>query len=165
MEINSKQWFNIRRSNRTLCPIKAWGSLVHTVLSYEGTNEDTPVNFYQSDTVSNGYIQASEVILHLWATCRTLNEGKIGFQLSQIGTYSMRTSFAMQLHLAGVRDFTIMMMGRWKSLAFLQYARPQIQEFSKNLSELMSSGALMHFSVNHTRQNLVHSQRANHRSV
>ena len=108
------------KSNRTLCPVKAWGRLVETILTYDNTNENTPVNYYQTDNGPN-LIQASDMITHLRATCQTLRAARIGFRPNKVGTHSIRTSFAMQLHLAGVRDFTIMMMGRWKSLAFLRY--------------------------------------------
>ena len=124
------------RSRRTLCPVKAWGSLTNIILGYEGTSKNTSVNFYKSDSSSN-YLQASDIITHLRATCKTLNGNRIGLHPSKVGTHSIRMSFAMQLHLAGVRDFTIMMMGCWKSLALLRYIRPQIQEFSKELSKLM----------------------------
>ena len=113
-----------------------------------------------SDT-SSDYIQASDMIKHLRSTCQSLGRNGIGINPIKVGTHSIRTSFAMQLHLAGVRDFTIMMMGRWRSLAFLRYIRPQIQEFSTDLSKLMSSGASSHFNVNHMRRNLIQTNRAN----
>ena len=55
------------RSNRTLCPIKAWGSLVHTILLYENTDENTQVNYYQSN-LGLRHIQASDMVVHLRAT-------------------------------------------------------------------------------------------------
>jgi len=145
------------RSNRTLCPVKAWGTLVHLILSYQNTDESTTLNYFISDNKPN-YITASDMIIHLRSTCMSLGENSLGICPKKIGTHSIRTSFAMQLHLAGVPDFTIMLMGRWKSPAFLRYIRPQVQQFSKNLATLMSSGPTSHFSVNHTRRNLVQSR-------
>ena len=144
------------KSNRSLCPVRAWGSLISKILSYDNTDENTQVNYYESDGQPR-HIQASDMISHLRATCMSLGNEKLGFHPSKVGTHSIRTSFAMQLHLAGVRDFTIMTMGRWKSLAFLRYIRPEVQQFSRDLSEMMTKGASSHFNVNHTRKNLISS--------
>ena len=142
--------------NQILYPVKALGLLVQSILSNENTSENTQVNYYQSDS-GPMHMQATYMLIHLRATCRTLDERRLGFHPNKVGTHSIRTSFAMQLHLAGVRDFTIMMMGQWKILSFLSYIRPQVQEFSRDLVTQMSSGASLHFNVNHTRQNLARS--------
>ncbi len=91
-------------------------------------------------------------------TCKSIGEDRLGIVTSRVGTHSIRTSSTMQLYIAGVKDFIIMMMGRWKSLGFLKYIRPQIQEFSSELSTLMSSGSDLHFSIAHTRKNLVQTR-------
>ena len=145
------------RSNKTLCPVKAWGKLILLILSYGDTNEDTPINYFISNNNPN-YIKATDMITHIRSMCMSFGEERLGFCPKKVGTHSIRTSFAMQLYLAGVNDFTIMLMGRWKSLAFLSYIRPQVQQFSRHLSRLMTSGTTAHFSVNHTRRNLLSSQ-------
>ena len=43
----------------------------------------------------------------------------------------------MAMKLAGVSEYTIMIIGRWKSLAFLDYIRKQVAEFSFNVSDRM----------------------------
>ena len=43
----------------------------------------------------------------------------------------------MALFLAGVPVLTIMIIGRWKSDAFLRYIRKQIALFSQNLTDKM----------------------------
>ena len=43
----------------------------------------------------------------------------------------------MAMKLAGVSEYTIMIIGRWKSLAFLDYIRKQVAEFSFNVSHRM----------------------------
>ena len=43
----------------------------------------------------------------------------------------------MALHLADVFPLTIMMIGRWRSKAFLLYIRKQVQKFSEGLSDRM----------------------------
>ncbi len=92
------------------------------------------------------------MIQQIRAACQTLGEAKLGFKPDRAGTHSIRTSFAMQFHLAGVKDHIIMMQERWKSLSFLQYVRLQIQELSVDLSEKMASTATSHFNVSQTRK-------------
>jgi hypothetical protein len=43
----------------------------------------------------------------------------------------------MAMYLAGVQIFSIMLIGRWSSLAFLNYIRKQVQEFSHGISSKM----------------------------
>ncbi len=45
----------------------------------------------------------------------------------------------MAMFLAGVPVFTIMLLGRWSSDAFLRYIRRKVQEFSKGVSDKMIS--------------------------
>ena len=44
---------------------------------------------------------------------------------------------AMVMYLAGVPVFSIMLIGRWSSTAFLRYIRKQIQEFLQGISSKM----------------------------
>ena len=131
------------------------------ILSYKGTDLNTPINFYRNKNGAPSNISAKDMIKFLRLTCKSIGEEKLGLDISRVCTHSIRTSFSMQLHLAGVKDTIIMMMGRWKSLSFLKYIHPQIQEFSSNLSALMLSGSSLHFSVAHTR-NFFHQLRALH---
>ena len=43
----------------------------------------------------------------------------------------------MALYLAGVPVFSIMLVGRWSSTAFLKYIRKQVQEFLQGISSKM----------------------------
>ena len=146
------------RTDKFLCPVNHWGNLIILILSYRGTDTNTPINFFRNENGSPQYISAEDMIRLLRLTCSSVGEDKLGIDIKRVGTHSIRTSFSMQLHLSGVKDIIIMTMGRWKSLSFLKYIRPQIQEFSSNLSTLMLSGSSLHFNVAHTRKNLVQTQ-------
>ena len=115
------------KSNRILCPIRAWGELISIILSYENTSEYTEINYFTND---NGptHISAEDMIIQLRAACETIGSTKLGFTSDRVGIHSIRTSFSMQLHLAGIKDHIIMLQGRWKSLSFLQYIRLQVQD-------------------------------------
>jgi hypothetical protein len=43
----------------------------------------------------------------------------------------------MAMYLAGVPIFTIMLIGRWSSDAFMRYIRKQVKEFSEGISSKM----------------------------
>ena len=80
--------------NQILYPVKALGLLVQSILSNENTSENTQVNYYQSDSGPMP-IQATDMLVHFRATCRTLDERRLGFHPNKVGTHSIRTSFAM----------------------------------------------------------------------
>ena len=65
------------------------------------------------------------------------NMSGLGFTGKEVGTHSIRSSFAMALYLARRPVSTIMLMGRWSSDAFLLYIRRQVQEFSRGVSSDM----------------------------
>ena len=68
----------------------------------------------------------------------SLNLHTQGLDVDLIGVHSLRAGGAMALKLQGEQDTTIMKMGRWTSLTFLQYIHNQIAHLSKDLAEKMS---------------------------
>lgn len=54
-----------------------------------------------------------------------------------IGTHSNRSAVAMAMYLTGIPTYTIMLVGRWSSDAFLLYIRKQVQEFTRGVSNHM----------------------------
>ena len=67
------------------------------------------------------------------------NMSGLGFTGKDVGTHSIRSSFAMALYLSKRAISTIMLLGRWCSDAFLLYVRRQVQEFSAGVSADMVS--------------------------
>jgi hypothetical protein len=61
----------------------------------------------------------------------------LGFTAKEIGLHSARSGAAMAMYLAHVPVFTIMLLGRWSSDAFLRYIRKQVKEFSNGISSKM----------------------------
>jgi hypothetical protein len=55
----------------------------------------------------------------------------------QVGLHSLRSSAAMVMYLNRVPVYTIMLLGRWSSDAFLRYIRPQVEQFSRGVSQAM----------------------------
>ena len=67
----------------------------------------------------------------------TIGETKLGIRRSEIGTRSICSGAVMAMYLAGVPVFSIMLIGRWSSTAFLKYIQKQVQEFSQGISSEM----------------------------
>ena len=68
-----------------------------------------------------------------------IGEKKLGIKQDKIGTHSICSRAAMSMHLAEVPVYTIMIMGRWSSDAFLHYIRKQVAQFSQNIAKRMHS--------------------------
>ena len=57
--------------------------------------------------------------------------------IDKLGASSLRTSAAMMMYLAREQVYTIMLVGRWSSDAFLAYIEKQVKEFTKGVSSRM----------------------------
>jgi hypothetical protein len=62
-----------------------------------------------------------------------------GFHPHEIGNRSIRSGAAMALFLKDHSTAKIMILGRWSSDAFLVYIRPQVLEWTNNMSRDMIS--------------------------
>ena len=82
---------------------------------------------------------SAQVRAHLKSTVRSMQPEQLGISVNNVGTHSLRTSCAMLLYLSNVRTSTIMLVGRWKSDAFLLYLRRQVKEFTDGISNQMTS--------------------------
>jgi hypothetical protein len=131
-----------RSGERILCPVAAWASVVERVIRdfpEESIKEDLPVCAYKV-AGRRGEITSSQVIRLLRTTCQVYDgENRYGISESEIGTRSIRSGAAMALAVQGnASDKKIMMLGRWKSLAFLNYIRPQVLEWAGSASSDMT---------------------------
>jgi len=64
---------------------------------------------------------------------------RFGFHPEEIGNRSIRSGAAMALFLNDVSSDKIMILGRWKSKAFLDYIRPQVVQWTRLYSVDMIS--------------------------
>ena len=120
----------------TLCPVRAWAALVKRVLGYPGTNSDTPVNAFVINGVLK-YIPATRIVDKIRASATVIGEDVLGCHPSEFGSHSIRSGAAMAMYLNDVPTYTIMLVGRWSSDAFLKYIRRQVQEFTSGVSTRM----------------------------
>jgi hypothetical protein len=143
------------KSNKTLCPVIAWANTVHRVLQYPKTTGDSTVNtFLNPKTNRLVRISSTQTRQHIKLTVSKIGTRSLGIELSRVGTHSLRSSCAMLLYLAKVPTPTIMLLGRWKSDAFLLYLRRQVQEFAEGLSNAMMSMPTMFHNIPDNPQNI-----------
>ena len=127
-----------RVTNGSLCPVQAWATTIKRVESYTDTTLSSPVNtFLDPSTNKLVRITAKQMRSHIVSHVKQLGPEKFGIDIKRVGTHSLRSSCAMLLYLAEVRTSTIMLLGRWKSDAFLLYLRKQVKEFTKGVSNTM----------------------------
>ena len=135
-----------RRSHRktgqeTLCPVKSWARVVQSVRSQIRTREDDsiPVCVYREGQ-SAKEIRSSQVLQLIRESCEFHDgENRYGIKASELGTRSIRSGAAMALAIQGdTSDKKIMMLGRWKSTAFLNYIRPQVLEWAGDTAQQMA---------------------------
>ena len=126
----------MHRTKNELCPVQAWVDIVSRILGYPNTNGDTTVNYVTLNNIP-WHINSKQILTMIRLQITVIGQEVLGFGPDDAGTHSIRSSFAMLLHLAGKDPLIIMLQGRWRSQAFMDYIRPQVSEFSTGLSDAM----------------------------
>lgn len=113
------------KTGKDLCPCLAAIRLVKRIRSYENVNEQTQINVFSL----NGklfVVKNTDILRKLKAVVKIMGEEDLGVKPKDIGLHSLRASYALILALMGAEDSKIMLLGRWKSDAFLKYIKRQI---------------------------------------
>jgi hypothetical protein len=82
-------------------------------------------------------ISGTQLLRQLRLAAAALGKDILGFSPTDLGLHSACSGAAIAMFLAGVPVYTIMLLGRWSSDAFLRYIRKQVKEFSKGISKKM----------------------------
>ena len=90
-------------------------------------------------------VTGKDALIAIRAAATCIGTQKLGFDINEIGTHSIRSGAAMAMYLDDVPIYTIMLIGRWSSDAFLLYIRKQVEQFSHNVSSRM----IKNMSFNH----------------
>jgi hypothetical protein len=91
-------------------------------LSYPNTTCNTPVCAVWCHGRLDK-IPSTQVLSALRAASKAVGSACLGFEPSEMGMHSLRSGAAMEMYLARVPVYTIMLIGRWLSNAFLRYIR------------------------------------------
>jgi hypothetical protein len=114
----------IYQDNATLCPVLQWARIVNRIWKYQCTKQNTPVcTVWHHDRLEN--ITSKQVLMTLQAASAVIRSARLGFKQSEIGTHSLHSGAAMEMYLARVPVYTIMLIGRWSSDAVLCCIRNQ----------------------------------------
>ena len=81
---------------------------------------------------------SKEIVTRVRLSVRKLKLHRHGIDPDLVRAHSLRAGGAMALKLLDIDDTTIIKIGRWKSLRFLQYIHNQIAHLAKDLSAKMS---------------------------
>ena len=125
-----------RTDDPILCPVLQAAHIVQKILAFPGTSSITPINTYQSGHQLYN-LTASTALNRLRLRATQLAHKNLGFTADEIGLHSIRTSAAMAMVLSGTPVFMVMLIGRWKSDAFLVYIRKQIAELTSSVASNM----------------------------
>ncbi len=104
-----------------LCPVLQWARLVNRIWSYEGTTQDTTVCTFQRRGGRLDTIASLQVLTRLQTAAQSVGSASLGFEPKEIGTHSLHSGAAMEMYLAGVPVYTVMLIGRWSSDTCLHY--------------------------------------------
>jgi hypothetical protein len=124
-------------SDPLLCPVKIWCKIVRRISSYPASSQDTTVNVFRLESGAIHKFSGRDFLTYLRRAAVSLGQDILGYTPDQIGLHLARSGTAMAMYLAGVPVYTIMLLGRWSSDAFLRYIRKEVQEFSKSVSSKM----------------------------
>ena len=124
-----------------LCPSRL-AKAVQRILSFvPEANEDTLLCTHRlPHTAKPSFVTDDFTLKLLRNTCTTFGgKDTFGFTASEIGNRSIRSGAAMALFLKDHSVHKIMILGRWSSDAFLVCIRPQVLEWTNNMSRDMVS--------------------------
>ena len=111
------------------CPVLALAHIIHEILSNGGTNDTLLCSVWDG----TGWLdlEPCHIINMVRNTAGELKLHRQSIDHDLVGDHSLRAGGAMALKLHGYDDTTIMKMGRWTSLTFLEYIHNQISHLSK----------------------------------
>jgi hypothetical protein len=125
--------------NCEMCPVRAARELILQLKKYKipaNKFRDTSINFVELEGRSFT-IPSSLILMRLRQVVSSIGPEVLGFTAEEIGTHSKRSGGAMGMFLAGTPVYTIMLMGRWSSDAFMRYIRKQVLSLSHGISAKM----------------------------
>ena len=124
-----------RTGDPVMCPVRSLTSLVRRILeTVTGFNDDTQINTVEEQGRVN-HITGEQLRRSMRETCKERGGKEVfGYNADEIGTRSLRSGAAMGLFLMNHSVAKIMMLGRWSSDAFLVYIRPQVMEWTNQMS-------------------------------
>jgi hypothetical protein len=136
-----------RSENRVFCPVLACAAIVRSMIADKCKITDY-VYRLRLDNGTMTSLSSKAALLMLRQSLRDIDSEAVNIQPDECGLHSLRSSAAMAMYLNGIPVYTIMLLGRWSSDAFLRYIRKQVTEFSKGVARRMIQRPV-YFHVSH----------------
>jgi hypothetical protein len=108
-----------RSGHKSICPILVWAKIIQRIRNYPHSTDNTPVNTFMDKNGRIHQITGSQLLKRIRLAATAIGKDILGFSPQYIGLHSVRSGAAMVMFLAGVPVYTIMLLGRWSSDAFL----------------------------------------------
>ena len=123
-------------------PVKAAARIIQR-MEEDGLSDEDYIYTYKHKG-KRQYIDSPYALRQLRAFIRSQDYAGLGIHPDDIGLHSIRSSAAMGMYLNHVPVYTIMLLGRWSSDAFLRYIRKQVEQFSSGVSKAMIQTPVYH---------------------
>jgi hypothetical protein len=120
-----------------ICPVITWAKIVQCIRRYPDSSDSYTVNTYKDKNGSTHLLSGPQLLKQIRLATTAIGHETFGFHPKDIGFYSTRSGAAVAMYLSGVPVFTIMLLGRWSSDAFLRYICKQVKEFSSAINSKM----------------------------
>jgi hypothetical protein len=125
-----------RSGDQLLCPVLLWANVIRRIRSYPTTTDTTTIDTYSIDGGPVRHLTSNVALSYLRFTATIIGK-RYNLLPMSIGLHSIRCSAAMALVLGCVPVYQIMLLGRWKSTAFLAYVRTQVHALTDGISSQM----------------------------
>jgi hypothetical protein len=131
-----------RSGRKWLCPVRAWARAVRRARRNREADDkgSGAVCTIMSPDGEETTVTSQRVVQSLQSTCQLFGgTNTYGFHPHELGAKSIRSGAAMNLSLSKrYQGDEIMVLGRWKSMAFLAYIRPQALEWTALMARDMA---------------------------
>jgi hypothetical protein len=136
-KMRNKSVHMYKTDDEILNPVLAWASTIQRILqTVPDASNDTIICAFR-DRDSTIYFDSNSIRPRLRAVVHLIGEAILGFGKEDVGLHSIRAGGAMAMFLSGVNEIIIQRIGRWQSLAFLEYIREQVDSFTFGVSQKM----------------------------
>jgi hypothetical protein len=140
-----------RTNKPTLCPVRAAAKIVRRLQSLKA-DENSFIYLFRDNEGKTRELTAQISLIVLREFIKHLPEKEaLGLRETDIGNRTLRSSAAMAMKLNDASDSDIMLHGRWKSDAYLDYIRPQTASFAATMSAKMIGQPAIMFSTTNTK--------------
>jgi hypothetical protein len=113
-------------------------SLAYLLFALRGKSPDMPIGNFLDEQGNTRSVSAKEIrtAVRIGAAADNLEDS--GYDLSRIGSHSLRVGGAVRLKIAGYDSDMIKKLGRWSSDTYLRYIQSQIVQLTVGVAANMA---------------------------